>query len=139
MVMTKKSMNRFIDNYHSLSINITDGDLEMAIEYLKEMDIDPDEIMKHGVKEFKRISFLAKAKANQLHDESLIVRLQIKIKESLARNAKLTGQILQNALSEKKVSFQFRSLEKWSEEEIREVLGDIDLVKLLEELEDMNE
>ncbi len=137
--MNKKSMNRFIDNLNRLSINITDSDFEMAKEYLEELDINPEEIMEHGVNVFKRISFLAKAKANQLRDESLIARLQNKIQESFVLNAKLTGQILQNALSEKNIAFQFRNLEKWSEDEIREVLGDIDLVKLLEDLENMNE
>lgn len=137
--MSKKSKNRFFNNYEDLSVNITDSDFEMAKEFLEEFGINTDDIMATGVKEFSKITFLIKARANQSRDKSLIEKLQSAIQDSLERNAKLTGEILQNALSKKKASFQFRSLDKWSDEEIREVLIDIDLVKLLEDLENMED
>ena len=126
-------------NLDKLSANIIIEDYDAAKEHLAELEIDADELAPKGVNKFKKIQFLAKAKVNQAQDLSLLEKLRGKIKESFEQNATLAGEILRNALTEKKASFQFRKLEEWSDDQVREILADIDLAKLLEDLEDMND
>lgn len=136
MSKTNKSI---FDNFNELSANIVNEDFIKAKEFLAELEIDVDTLGMTGENEFKKTMFLAGAKANQSHDLSLISKLKEKIKESLERNAMLAEKVLKDTLLERKASFQFRNLEKWSDEELREVLGDIDLTKLLEDLEDLED
>lgn len=137
--MNRKADTSIFENFDKLSANVIIEDFDAAKEFLAELKINTDELSAQGANEFKKALFLAKAKANQVHDQSLLERLRDKIKESMERNAALAGEILKSVLAEKKASFQFRNLEKWSDDELREVLGDIDLTKLLEDLDDMED
>lgn len=135
--MNKKSKAKLLNKFSDLSLNVTNDDVQMATEFLKELGIDTEEEAEFGLKEIQRTYFLAKAHQNQARDNSLLKILQAKIKESFEKNASLTGQILQNALSQNRASFQFRNIENWSEDEMREVLSDIEITKLLEELDNL--
>lgn len=135
--MNKKSKTKLLEKFDDLSLNVTNDDVQMATEFLKELGIDTEEEAAFGLKEIQRTYFLAKAHQNQARDTSLLQILRTRIKESFEKNASLTGQILQNALSQKRASFQFRNIENWSEDEMREVLSDIDLTKLLEDLDNL--
>ena len=137
--MNRKADIPIFRNFDKLSANVIIEDFDAAKEFLAELKIDAGELSAQGTNEFKRALFLAKAKANQTRDQSLLEKLRDKILESMERNATLTGEILKEVLAEKKASFQFRNLEKWTDEELREVLGDIDLAKLMEDLDDMEE
>ena len=137
--MNRKADTSIFKNFDKLSANVIIEDFDAAKEFLAELKIDADELSAQGANEFKKALFLAKAEANQTRDQSLLEKLRDKIKESMERNATLTGEILKGVLVEKNASFQFRNLEKWSDEELRDVLGDIDLTKLMENLDDMEE
>jgi hypothetical protein len=65
----------------------------------------------------------------------LIDQLKIKIGEAIKRNQKLAGEVLRLAITNQKASFQFRNVEKWSDEEMREVLSDLEMAKLIEDLD----
>ena len=136
--MKKKSNKSIFDQFDELSANDVSENYESAKKFLEDLDVDVEKLRATGKNEFKKKIFLAKATSNQTRDIFLLDKLRNKIKESFERNARLAGDILKNALSESKASFQFRNLEKWSDDELREVLGDMDLTKLLEDLEDMD-
>ncbi|WP_026947084.1 hypothetical protein [Algoriphagus marincola] len=137
--MNRKENTSIFKNFDKLSANVIIEDFDTAKEFLAELKIDTDELSLQGDNEFRKAIFLAKAKANQRVDQSLLKKLKDKIKESTEQNAILTGKILKDIFSERKVSFQFRNLEKWSDDDLREVLGDIDLTKLLEDLDNMED
>lgn len=137
--MNRKADTAIFKNFDELSANVTIEDFDAAKEFLDGLKIDAGKLSAQGAGEFKKALFLAKAQANQTRDQSLLEKLRDKIKESMERNAALTGEILKGVLAERKASFQFRNLEKWSDEELRDVLGDIDLTKLMEDLDDMEE
>tara|TARA_R110002124_G_scaffold116758_3_gene273407 strand:- start:365 stop:781 length:417 start_codon:yes stop_codon:yes gene_type:complete len=137
--MNRKANTSIFRNFDKLSANVIIEDFDAAKEFLAELKISTDELSLQGTNEFRKAMFLAKAKANQRLDQSLLKKLKDKIKESMERNSILTVEILKDVFSEKKVSFQFRNLEKWSDDDLREVLGDIDLTKLLEDLDDMED
>jgi hypothetical protein len=133
--MNKKAKGKLLTRLNELSSNVSDSDEKMATEFLTELGINTEEEAAFGLKEIQRLHFLVKAHHNQSRDSSLLTRLQEKIKESFLKNATLTGEILQNALVQRRASFQFRNIENWTEDEMREVLTDVDLTKLLEDLD----
>ncbi|RKQ50603.1 hypothetical protein BXY85_1619 [Roseivirga pacifica] len=135
--MTKNLSISLFEKFDELSANVIMEDLDAAKEFLAELKIDSEKVSLKGVNEINKALFLAKAKANQARDTSLLEKLRSKIKESIEHNATLAGEVLKNTLSERRASFQFRNLEKWSDDELREVLGDADIAKLLEDLEDL--
>lgn len=137
--MNRKVDTSIFEKFDQLSTNVIIEDFDAAKEFLAELKIDADELRARGASEFSKALFLAKAKINQARDHSLLTKLRDKINEAMERNAVLTGAFLKDILVQKKASFQFRNLDKWSDEELREVLGDIDLTKLLEDLDDMED
>jgi len=136
---TESNYKGVFENFAELSANVIKNDVEMAKEFLKEFDIDPDKETAKGLQQIRKIHFLTQAHEKQSRDESLLKQLQDKLKESIQKNVELTGAVLQSMLKDKQVSFQFRNLEKWTEDEMREVLQDLDLVQLLEELDKLEE
>jgi hypothetical protein len=135
----KRSHKSVFDHFDELSANSVTENYDKAKEFLAELEIDAKDLRATGMIEFKKTMFLAKANANKAKDLHLLEKLKSKIRESFERNASLAGDILKSTLSEKRASFQFRNLEKWSDEELRDILGDTDLAKLLEDLEDMED
>ena len=67
--MDKKSKSRLFEQYDELSINISDEDFEMAREFIDDLGLDAGEIVQEGMKESKRLVFLANAKVHQQKDE----------------------------------------------------------------------
>ncbi|WP_421872963.1 hypothetical protein [Marinoscillum sp.] len=137
--MTNKSRKSIFDSFDDLSLNTIDESFEAAQQFLAELNIDSNEVGVQGANDFKKYIFLSKAKENQTKDASLLEQVKDRLKELIQHNAQLTGEILQNALAQRSTSFQFRNLEKWSDDELREVLSDSDLTKILEDLEDIED
>lgn len=135
--MDKKSKRKLWERFENLSLNVSDKDSKASAEYLAELGIDPREESQFGAQEIRRLHFLAKARANESRDKTLLEKLKNKIAEAVERNSELAGEILKQAVSQKKASFQFRNIEKWSEEEMREVLNDLEITKLLDDLDNV--
>jgi len=117
------------------SINVTNEDARAASEYLAELGIDPKEESEFGLKQISRLHFMAKAYSNQIRDNKLLERLKAKITEVIENNNQLARDILQSTIAQRKASFQFRNVEKWTDDEMREVLSDLDIARLLEDLD----
>lgn len=137
--MKNKSQNSIFDYFEELSSNSVSENFDTAKAFLSELDIDVNELRSTGRNEFKKTFFLYNAKVQENKDLHLLNKVKDKLKESFERNMSLAGDILKNAISERKASFQFRNLDKWSDEELRDVLVDTDLAKLLEDLEDIED
>lgn len=133
--MGKKAQEKLWTRFGDLSTNDTDGDAKASAEYLASLGLDPKEEASFGLTEITRLHFMAKAYAAQARDNSLLAKLKSKIAGAIARNEQLAGNVLQQAMRLRKASFQFRNIEKWSDEEMREVLNDLDISKLMEDLD----
>lgn len=136
---TESSNKSVFENFDELSTNVIADNVELAKEFLKEFDVDPEIELANGVKQMKRIYLLCQGNIKRSRDESLLIKLQARLKELIQKKSELTGILLKNALSEKKTSFQFRNLETWTDEEMKDVLQDLDLVRLMEELDNLEE
>lgn len=127
-----------LEQFEELSSKHLSEDLDAAREFLQEFGVDPDEEGRLGEQAARRVHFMVKAKLNEARDKSLLDRAAEKVAEIIKNNSELAGQALNNALGDRQASFQFRNLETWSEEDIKEVLTDMDLAGLMEELDQEN-
>ncbi len=130
-----KKRKSVLEQFEELSSKHLSEDLDAAKEFLQEFGVDPDEESKLGEQAARRVHFMAKATANEARDKSLLDRVAEKVSEMIKKNSELAGQALKQALGERQASFQFRNLETWTEDDIKEVLTDMDLAGLMEELD----
>lgn len=111
---------------------------ETATDFLKKEGIDVNKYVASGIKEIRKSAFLRKAHANKERDENLMEKALVLLKQKIEENISLTGDMLIGLLRQKAPNVQFRSLDKLDDEEIREILANVDLAKLMEELEKRN-
>ena len=112
---------------------------ETATDFLKKEGVDVNKYVTSGIKEIRKSTFLRKAQVNMERDESLMEKALVLLKQKIEENLSLTGDMLVGLLRQKAPNVQFRSLDKLDDEEIREILSNVDLAKLMEELEKRNE
>lgn len=107
---------------------------EYAAQFLNDEGINAKEELEFAAQYMKKIQFMVTAAANKQRDEKLFEEAFSKIKETIRENAQKATDALISLLHSKTPSIQYRKLENWTDDEIREVLADIDLVTLMEEL-----
>lgn len=112
---------------------------ETATDFLKKEGVDLNKYVASGIKAIRKSAFLRKAQENKERDESLMEKALVLLKQKIEENLSLTGDMLIGLLRQKAPNVQFRSLDKLDDEEIREILSNVDLAKLMEELEKRNE
>ena len=86
-------------------------------------------------KKKKRILFLAKATANKRHNESLL-QLVSKFQEALLMNIEKPIAILKQLVQGNPSFALYRNLDKFSKEDIIEIIKDKNFVELIEQLEE---
>lgn len=110
------------------------GDILDIDEYLGEMKVKEKD-KKRQIQLAKKIRFKAQARLNQVKDEQLLEKAIKKIRSIVNESAEVSTSILQNMLLKAGVPVQFRNLKNLSEEDIKNVLTDINIVQLMEEIE----
>jgi len=86
-------------------------------------------------KKKKRILFLAKATANKRHNETLL-QLVSKFQEALLLNIEKPIAILKQLVQGNPSFALYRNLDKFSKEDIIEIIKDKNFVELIEQLEE---
>lgn len=112
---------------------------ETATDFLKKEGVDLSKYLASGIMAIRKSAFLKKAQENKERDDSLMEKALVLLKRKIEENLSLTGDMLVGLLRQKAPNVQFRSLDKLDDEEIREILSNVDLAKLMEELEKRNE
>jgi len=128
----KDRIFRAFDELLLRSLRLND---EAARAFLSDEGIDPNAVAEHGRKVGKRIAFLLKATQQQEKDAGLLAQALELLRVKVAENAERTGQVLQQLLQARKPQVQFRNLSEWTDEQVRAVLDDVDVVELMEALE----
>jgi ribosomal protein S15P/S13E len=132
---TNKSNRNILDLLDNVELELLQSDTEYAKQYLIEEGVDIAEEEEFAILYMKKIQFMAKALSNKKQDHTLLERALERVKKVIAENATQTSEALMVLLQKKTPSIQYRKLENWSDDEIRDVLADVDLVKLMEELD----
>jgi hypothetical protein len=128
----KDRIFRTFDELFLKSLRVYD---EAARAYLSDEGIDPNAEAEYGKKVAKRIAFLMKANSQQEKDAGLLSKALDLLRSKVFENAERTGQVLQQLLQARKPQVQFRNLSEWTDEQVRAVLDDVDVVELMEALE----
>jgi len=135
---TEKNNKNILDYIDNVELEMLKDDIEYTKKYLEEEGVNVVEEQDYADRYMKRIKFMAKAFTNKKQEESLLGKAIEIVKKSIQENAQKTTETLISMLQSKTPSFQYRKLEEWTDEEIRDVLRDVDLVKLMEELDKEN-
>lgn len=125
----------YIKNIDEEILNsIKEGDNDYINEVLLEEGIDLDKMDSIAEKNVKRVLFLAKAKANKMHNEKLL-QVAMTLKEGIEKGLEKPISIIKGLIESKELSFQFRNLDRLGETEIKEIIKGHNLLNILEELE----
>jgi hypothetical protein len=131
---TNKKNKTILEKLDSVELELLQNDAEYAKNFLTEEGISYQEEMLHSNQFMKKIRFMALGLSNKKRDQNLLEKALERIKDAVKENSQKASEVLINLLHEKTPSFHYRKLESWSDDEIRDVLADVDLVKLMEEL-----
>lgn len=131
---TNKKNKTILDRLDKVELELLQHDTEYAKHYLTEEGIDVEKEMEFSGQFMKKIRFMALGMSNKQRDLKLIDVAFDKLKEVIRENSERASEALINLLHTKTPTFHYRKLENWTDDEIRDVLSDVDLIKLIEEL-----
>ena len=135
---TERNIKNILDYIDNVELEMLKNDIEYTKKYLEEAGVNIIDEQDYAVQYMKKIKFMAKAVSNKKQEQSLLERAIEIVKKSIQENAQQTTVTLISMLQSKTPSLQYRKLEEWTDEEIRDVLTDVDLVKFMEELDKEN-
>lgn len=124
-----KSKNRTLDNFISLTTQAVE------LEDIFESTDDEREYIDHNMALIKRLNFQAKVKLGKMKNEraqSIISVLAQRYNEGTIELKKM----LQSIILAHNPQFQFRKLEKLEESDLLDLLGDVELLKKLEDIDE---
>ena len=131
---TNKKNKTILDRLDKVELELLQHDNEYAKQFLTEEGIDVEKEMEFSGQFMKKIRFMALGMSNKQRDLKLIDVAFDKLKEVIRENSERASEALINLLHTKTPTFHYRKLENWTDDEIRDVLSDVDLIKLIEEL-----
>ncbi|WP_129749232.1 hypothetical protein [Flavobacterium beibuense] len=131
---TNKKNKTILDRLDKVELELLQHDTEYAKQFLMEEGIDPDKEIEFSGQFMKKIRFTALGMSNKQRDLKLLDVAFDRLKEVLKENSERASEALINLLHKKTPAIHYRKLESWSDDEIRDVLSDVDLIQLIEEL-----
>lgn len=131
---TNKKNKTILERLDSVELELLQNDTNYVKQFLTEEGIDPEEELLFSNQYIKKIRFMAAGLSNKKRDQKLLDIAFERIKEVIKENSEKASEALINLLHANTPSVHYRKLENWSDDEIRDVLADVDLVKLMEEL-----
>lgn len=131
---TNKKNKTILDRLDKVELELLQHDTEYAKQFLMEEGIDPDEEIEFSGQFMKKIRFMALGMSNKQRDLKLLDVAFDRLKEVLKENSERASEALINLLHAKTPAIHYRKLESWTDDEIRDVLSDVDLIQLIEEL-----
>lgn len=130
---TNGKKHKLLDNLDSIELEMLSRNAEYAKQFLREEGIDVDREAAYADQFIRKLKFRSQALANKQQDQQLLEAAFIRVKEVIKENAQKSTEALLSLLQTKTPSLHYRKLDKWTDDEIREVLADVDLVKFMEE------
>lgn len=135
--MEKEKKNKqFLESLDEISIEMIYSNFQLSKEILEEQGYNLEKIESKGEKFIRKLKFLSEANVNLGKHENLLEQAFKLLQQKITENASLAGEILTAHLKRVNPAVQYRKLEEWTDEEVREVLNETDIIKLIEELDD---
>lgn len=115
---------------HTLESDFTALDAE-----LESLGYSIDEINNFSEKMYKRQSFLLKGMINKQKDTNLLERASLLLQKAIEENIDKPVSYLKSLIQNNQFQVQYRNLESLTNDEIKEIIKDQNLLELLEKLE----
>jgi hypothetical protein len=131
--MTKKRKTLGLANMHKELSEAVSSSAEESMLYLQEQGIDYKSVVSSGVQEINKYLILKRAKENKLKKEASLEKAIHLVREYINQHKNQSKDVLIALLNQKAPAFQFRNLEKITDDDIKDILMDVDLLKFLEE------
>lgn len=129
--MKDKGRYKSLDNIEKGMLESYLHDPAHAVEDLETAGYDVNSMVAEGMDIINQYKFKQKVAKNKLTLNSLLSKAKV----LLAEKAKVDRTKAISILSTLQVNVQYRNVSKFTDEELNEILKDVDLVKLIEELE----
>ncbi len=124
-------MSKSLENIEKSILEIYINNPELAREELADAGYDVNSLVNDGLAIIKQHQFKQQVASNKAHLQSLYT----KAKDLLVAKIKISKEAALAILVQYQVKVQYRNISNFSEEELNEILKDVDLVKLIEDLE----
>ena len=126
----KKTVKESLDNFDkAIPDNLVRKQLEM-----EGVDLDEQSLLQD--KFIKQLTFKLNAKANKEKQERMLERASNFFKDALNKGLDKPIAYMNNLINTNQLQTQFSRLEKMSEEQIKDVIKDQNLIEILEMLEE---
>lgn len=118
--------------------SIKEADNEHVNYVLQDEGIDIEKINSISEQSIKRLLFVAKAHKNKSKDDKLL-DIALKLKDGIEKGLEKPISVIKGLIASKEVSFQFRNLDRLSEDEIKDIIKGHNLLNIIEQLENDDE
>lgn len=129
----KKTVKESLDNFDkAIPDNLVRKQLEM-----EGVDLDEQSLLQD--KFIKQLKFRLKSKSTVLKNDSMLDKASNYFKDALTKGLDKPIAYMNNLIQTNQLQTQFSRLEKMSEEQIKDIIKDQNLIQILEMLEEESE
>lgn len=129
----KKTVKESLDNFDkAIPDNLVRKQLEM-----EGVDLDEQSLLQD--KFIKQLKFRLKSKSTVLKNDSMLDKASNYFKDALTKGLDKPIAYMNNLIQTNQLQTQFSRLEKMSEEQIKDIIKDQNLIEILEMLEEESE
>jgi hypothetical protein len=129
--MSDNAKHKSLENLEKGMLEAYINNPNLAKEELDAAGYHVNSLVNDGLNLIKQHQFKTQATVNRIHLQDLFV----KAKALLQAKAKLNKEDALAILAQYQVKVQYRNITNFSEDELNEILKDVDVIKLIEELE----
>lgn len=112
------------------------GDINDIRKSLSDFGVDLDANSKRQDKLIKQLKFKLRGSINEEKDNSLLKKAVESFQDAIHKGLDKPIAYLNQLIKQNQVEFQFNNLDKLSEDEIKEIIKDQNLIEIIELLED---
>ncbi|RZT92377.1 hypothetical protein EV201_2853 [Ancylomarina subtilis] len=121
-----------IDKFFELSNEAFESDNESVYE---DLGISKEDFLSNKLKMIKRLKLKSRAQINKAKNDSLLEIALQKVQSIINSANEGVKEELERLILARSPQFQFRNIEKLEKDDIKELLGDLDVIDIIEDLE----
>ncbi len=130
-----KMKSNKIDNFFELSIEAFESDNESVYNNL---GVSKEDYLNDKLKMIKQLKLKSKVQINKAKNEKMLEMALQKVQNIVKSANDSIKESLESLILTRSPQFQFRNIEKLDAADLKELLGDIDLIEIIEELEKLD-
>lgn len=129
-----KNIN-IIDKFNEFSGEAFDGDNEFIYQ---ELNISKEDYLKDKLKMIKRLKLKSQAQINKVKNENLFEMAVGKLQTLVESSNENMKEMLEKLIQKRSPQFQFRNIERLDKDVLKELLGELTVIEIIEDFEKQN-